>query len=134
MRKRVVCWFAVLCVGALVVSCATTPATQLLVDMAAQDAGYLGYKLVPEARGPLSMLCTLTGDDAGQVESATTDLLGQVWTASNTQTGSIVCLKINQVVEYLKDMVASKTADSDVLAYCKRVIAQVCAGVRQAGG
>jgi hypothetical protein len=107
---------------------------QFAVDSIAQDVGYYGYKLVPEARISLIALCALTEDDSVAMQGTINSILAKVWTKANTDTGALVCMKINQVATQLKKAAAAKLPDTEFLAFLRNLVTQVCVGVGMAGG
>lgn len=131
MRRLFAC--VCLCLCLMVAGCATTPTTtqQQVIQTVAVDAGYVAYRMVPEARPALNAVCLLIDvKDPIALQQQFKDLIGVVWKKANSTDAAMVVLTLNN----LMGMVALKDESSKVAEGTRQALQGICQGVNLAAG
>lgn len=131
--------------GAVMFGCAgTSKQTQdVLIGVLAQDVGYGVYRVVPEARMPLSSACLITDfSNPALVASQLKEILGKVWEEAKEvtdQDAGVVAITVSNLLAAFEANIdlGDSATDADierVRAVLRLVVDNLCKGVRMAGG
>lgn len=130
MRRKIA---TLVLISFFLVSCASTggltPAGKSLVKTLVETAVTVAYLEAPEARITLNTICALKSNNVEEKTAKIKELLGEVWTASNTQSAFIAATAINGLMSFIDNMIKEKVSDNELAVVVDEIITETCASV-----